>query len=189
MKFPILTVCICGLAASSLPIAAQPGVSASANRAVQPEARITDRIIREVRHELVMLPYYGVFDDLSYKAEGGTVTLIGEVTQPTLKSGAESAVKDIEGVDRVDNQIRVLPLSDTDDRIRLAAYRAIYGDQTLGRYALQAVPPIHIIVNNGRVKLVGVVRTTQEKDLANLRARGVAGAFEVQNDLSVESPR
>src|SRR5437879_4092796 len=85
-----------------------------------------DRIVKEVRHELVMLPYYGVFDNLAYKVEGGTVTLLGQVTRPTLKSDAENVVKHIEGVERVDNQLQVLPLSTMDDNIRLATYRAIY---------------------------------------------------------------
>src|SRR5664280_4498 len=128
-----------------------------------------DRITREVRHELVMLPYYGVFDNLAYRVDGGTVTLLGQVTRPTLKSDAGSVVKQIEGVDKVDNQIQVLPLSSMDDRSRLAVYRAIYGHPGLDRYALQAVPPIHIIVDNAKVTLEGVVSTQGDKDLANIR--------------------
>lgn len=116
-----------------------------------------DRIKREVRHELVMLPYYGVFDNLAYRVNGATVTLLGQVTRPTLKSDAGNVVKQIEGVERVDNQIHVLPLSSMDDHSRLALYRAIYGRPGLDRYALQAVPPIHIIVENGKVNLEGVV--------------------------------
>src|SRR2546425_7949701 len=116
-----------------------------------------ERLVKEVRHELVMLPYYGVFDNLAYKVEGGTVTLLGQVTRPTLKSDAENAVKRIEGVERVDNQIQVLPLSSNDDRIRLAVYRAIYGQPGLDRYGLQAVPPIHNIVANGTGTLQGVL--------------------------------
>src|SRR6266850_1700428 len=116
-----------------------------------------DRIAREVRHELVMLPYYGVFDNLAYQVNGSTVTLLGQVTKPTLKSDAGNVVKAIEGVERVDNQIQVLPLSSMDDGIRMAEFRAIYGQTGLDRYALQAVPPIHIIVANGKVTLEGVV--------------------------------
>src|SRR5712672_2842385 len=108
--------------------------------------RASDRIAKEVRHELVMLPYYNVFDNLAFKVDGSTVTLMGQVTRPTLKSDAERVVKSIEGVDKVVNKIEVLPLSPNDERIRLAIYRAIYGHAGLQRYGLQAVPPIHIIV-------------------------------------------
>ncbi len=159
----------------------------SANRVVQPGGRSEDRITREVRHELVMLPYYGVFDDLGYRVNGSVVTLMGEVTRPTLKSDAENVVKRVEGVTKVDNQIKVLPLSPMDDRIRLAEYRAIYSEPSLNRYALQAIPPIHIIVDNGHVKLVGVVASKADKDLAGLRANGVSGVFSVDNQLRIEN--
>src|SRR5260370_41860247 len=111
-------------------------------------SRGADRIIREVRHELVMLPYYGVFDNLAYKVDGYTVTLIGQVTRPTLKSDAENVVKKIEGVEHVDNQIEVLPLSPNDDRIRRQLYRAIYGYPVLQKYAMGVQQPIRIIVKN-----------------------------------------
>jgi hyperosmotically inducible protein len=153
----------------------------------QPGARGEQRIEREVRHELVMLPYYGVFDNLAFKVDGNKVTLLGEVTRPTLKSDAEAVVKKIEGVESVDNQIEVLPLSPNDDRIRLAAYRAIYGQASLNRYALQAIPPIHIIVKNGNVRLEGVVANEGDKNLAGIRAKGVSGAFSVTNNLRVEN--
>jgi len=156
-----------------------------ADRTVQPDAG-QDRIAKEVRHELVMLPYYGVFDDFEYSVNGNTVTLMGRVTRPALKNDAESAVKHIEGVERVDNQIEVLPLSPMDDRIRIAEYRAVYGEPGLDRYALQAVPPIHIIVDNGHVTLVGVVASQEEKDLAGIRANTVSGVFSVDNKLRVE---
>ncbi len=145
-----------------------------------------ERLIREVRHELVMLPYYGVFDNLSYKLDGYNVTLLGQVTRPTLKSDAERVVKSIEGVEKVDNQIEVLPLSPNDDRLRLRVYRAIYGRAPLDRYALQAVPPIHIIVKNGNVTLEGVVANEGDKNMANIRANGVSGVFQVVNNLAVE---
>ena len=145
-----------------------------------------DRITREVRHELVMLPYYGVFDNLAFSVNGSTVTLLGEVTRPTLKSDAESAVKHIEGVTNVVNQIKVLPLSPMDDRIRMAEYRSIYSQPGLDRYALQAVPPIHIIVDNGHVTLVGVVASVSDKEMAGVRANSVSGVFSVDNKLSVE---
>lgn len=143
-------------------------------------------LARQVRHELVTLPYYGVFDQLAYKIDGYTVTLLGAVTRPTLKSAAENVVKEIEGVERVVNEIEVLPNSPNDDRIRLAAYRAIYGHQVLNRYALQAVPPIHIIVKNGNLTLTGVVANEMDKNVANVQARSVAGAFTVTNQLEVE---
>ena len=145
-----------------------------------------DRLTREVRHELVMLPYYGVFDNLAYRVDGSTVTLYGEVTRPTLKSDAENVVKHIEGVTRVDNQIQVLPLSSMDDQIRVAEYRAIFGKPGLDRYAMQAVPPIHIIVSNGRVTLEGVVATEADKNQAGIYANGVPGVFAVTNNLRVE---
>ena len=140
---------------------------------------------REVRHELLMLPYYGIFDNLAYRVDGNAVTLFGEVRRPTLKSDAERVVKHIEGVDRVVNNIEVLPLSPMDDRIRMATYRAIYGYGPLQRYAMGAVPPIHIIVKNGHVTLEGVVDNETDKNLANLRANQVPNVFSVQNNLRI----
>ena len=151
--------------------------------------RARNSIAREVRHELVMLPYYGVFDNLAFRVEGDTVTLLGEVTRPTLKSSAENVVKSIEGVERVNNQITVLPVSPNDDRIRMAAYRSIYGHTALNRYSLQAVPPIHIIVNNGKITLEGVVATEGDKNIAGIQANSVPGAFAVTNNLRVEAER
>ncbi len=146
-----------------------------------------DRIIKEVHHELVMLPFYGVFDNLAYKVSpDGTVTLLGQVSRPTLKSDAENVVKRIEGVERVDNQIKVLPVSPNDDRIRRAVYRAIYGNEVLSQYALRAVPPIHIIVENGNVTLEGVVARQMDKQIAEIQAKSVPGVFSVTNNLKVE---
>ena len=146
-----------------------------------------DRIYKEVRHELVMLPYYGVFDNLAYKVDpDGTVTLQGQVSRPTLKSDAENSVKHIEGVEKVVNNIEVLPTSMNDDRIRRAAYRAIYSNDVLSQYQLRAVPPIHIIVNNGKITLEGVVARQMEKQIAGMQANGVQGAFSVTNNLAVE---
>jgi hyperosmotically inducible protein len=145
-----------------------------------------DRIAREVRHELVMLPYYGVFDNLAYRVDGRTVTLLGQVTRPTLKSDAGNVVKRIEGVEKVDNQIQVLPLSPMDDKLRIVEYRTIFGTPGLDRYAMQAVPPIHIIVDNGKVTLEGVVASQADKDLASLKANTVPGVFSVVNNLRVE---
>jgi hyperosmotically inducible protein len=144
-------------------------------------------ITKEVRHELVMLPWYSVFDNLAFRVDpDGTVTLLGQVVRPTLKDDAERVVKKIPGVTRVINQIEVLPLSPDDDRIRMAEFRAIFGDPALSRYALGAVPPIHIIVKNGHVDLVGVVANQMDKQIAGIRANGVPGVFSVSNDLRVE---
>lgn len=149
----------------------------------------TARIIREVRHELVTLPYYGVFDWLEYVVQpDNKVVLRGQVVRPTTKSDAENRVKDIEGVSGVVNEIEVLPLSPNDDRLRRALYRAIYGTNSpLFRYATQAVPPIHLIVRGGRATLKGVVANKADANLANIRARGVPGLFEVKNELKIES--
>jgi hyperosmotically inducible protein len=149
-------------------------------------ARGRARLEREIRHELVMLPYYSVFDNLLYRVEGGTITLMGQVVRPTIKSDAERVVKDVEGVEKVVNQIEVLPVSPSDDRIRLATFRAIYGHSSLDRYRLQVVPPIHIIVKNGNVTLEGVVATEAEKNIAGIQANGVAGVFSVKNNLRSE---
>jgi hyperosmotically inducible protein len=165
-----------------------PAAVASAERSVnvaQTGSINQDYISHEVRHELVLLPYWGVFDNLAFKVDGGTVTLMGEVTRPTLKSDAENVVKNVEGVRQVVNAIKVLPLSPDDDRIRTAVYHAVYTDPTLSRYAVQAVPPIHIIVENGRVTLEGVVTTQADKAMAELRAKGATGVFSVKNNLRV----
>jgi hyperosmotically inducible protein len=146
-----------------------------------------DRIVKEVHHELVMLPFYGVFDNLAYKVDpDGTVTLLGQVSRPTLKSDAENVVKRIEGVEKVVNNIEVLPTSINDDNIRRAVYRAIYGNSVLSQYQLRAIPPIHIIVKNGNVTLEGVVARAMDKQVAGIQANGVSGVFSVTNNLQVE---
>jgi len=160
-------------------------VLAQGQRAVSDRARA--RMEREVRHELVTLPYYGLFDNLAFRVDGTTVTLLGQVSRPVLKEGAGNVVKDIEGVEKVENQIEVLPLSSNDDRIRLATYRAIYGQAALNRYALQALPSIHIIVKNGNVTLEGVVDSQMDKNIAGLQANSVSGVFSVTNSLRVEN--
>jgi hyperosmotically inducible protein len=140
---------------------------------------------KRVRHELLTLPYYNVFDDLAYRVDGSTVTLLGAVTRPTLKSDAENVVKKVEGVTRVVNEIEVLPLSPMDDETRRAVFRAIFSDPSLSRYGMGAVTPIHIIVKNGNVTLEGIVENKTDKDLAYLRANGVPNVFSVTNDLQV----
>ena len=145
-----------------------------------------DKLVKEVRHELVMLPYYSVFDNLAYRVDGSRVTLFGQVVRPTLKSDAENVVKKVEGVTAVTNEIEVLPNSPNDDRIRRAVYRAIFSKAELDRYAMGAVPAIHIIVKNGNVTLVGVVSSEMDKNVANITANGVSGVFKVTNELGVE---
>jgi hyperosmotically inducible periplasmic protein len=151
----------------------------------QPSAKSQDRIIREVRHELLMLPYFGVFDNISFKVDGDTVTLLGQVVRPTLKSDSENVVKHIEGVEKVDNQIEVLPPSPMDDRLRINLYRAIYGYPALEKYALGVQKPIRIIVKNGNVTLEGVVDNDGDKNFAGIRANSVPGIFSVTNNLQV----
>lgn len=151
------------------------------------EEKYREKLAKEVRHQLVMLPWYSVFDNLAYQVEGDKVILYGQVTRPTLKSDAEAAVKSIEGVASVVNNIEVLPLSPMDDQLRRAVYRAIYGDAGLSRYSIQAVPSIHIIVKNGNVTLEGVVDNETDKNLANLRANQVPNVFSVKNNLIVAS--
>jgi hyperosmotically inducible protein len=149
----------------------------------EPIAR--QNLIREVRHQLLLLPYYSVFDNLSYRIDGDTVTLEGQVVRPTLKSDAEAAVKSVEGVASVVNNIEVLPLSPMDDQTRRAAYRAIYSEASLSKYAYSSVASIHIIVKNGNVTLEGVVDSEADKNLAGLRANGVPNVFSVKNNLTV----
>jgi hyperosmotically inducible periplasmic protein len=143
------------------------------------------RISKEVRHEILMLPYFGVFDNIEYKVQGGTVTLLGSVTRPVLKSDAGNVVKRIEGVNQVVNNIDVLPPSSMDDGLRRALFRAIYGDPALQKYELGVQKPIRIIVKNGHVSLEGVVDNETDKNLAGMRAKGVPGIFEVNNNLHV----
>jgi hyperosmotically inducible protein len=149
------------------------------------EAKYQEKLYKEVRHQLVMLPWYSVFDNLAYQVQGDKVTLYGQVTRPTLKSDAEAAVKSIEGVASVVNNIEVLPPSPMDEQLRRAVYRAIYGDPALARYSIQAVPSMHIIVKNGNVTLEGVVDSETDKNLAGLRANQVPNIFSVKNNLVV----
>jgi hyperosmotically inducible periplasmic protein len=149
---------------------------------VQHQAWLTE----QVRHKLAMIPWYSVFDNLEYRVDGDTVTLMGQVTRPVIKNEAESSVKKIEGVKAVDNQIEVLPPSPFDDQVRRKEYRSIYSFGPLQPYALGVNPGIHIIVKGGNVTLEGMVRTEADKDAANIRARSVPGVFAVKNNLRVE---
>jgi BON domain-containing protein len=184
----VLLVMIPALAGSILLPAGppDPGAKHSKSDRDQDYGQPNGYLARAVQHELLMLPYYSVFDDLEFRVDGYNVTLTGDVVWPTLKSDAGNVVKRVEGVQHVDNRIRVLPLSSFDDRIRRATYRAIYGYPTLQRYALQPVGSIHIIVDNGHVTLKGVVANSMDRNVAYLRANGVPGVFSVTNQLRVE---
>ena len=157
--------------------------------AMQREAsqQAAERIQKEVRHEILMLPFHDVFDNITFKVEGYNVTLSGQVTRPTLKTDAERAVKGIEGVETLNNQIEVLPVSNNDDGLRLKLFRAIYRYPGLQRYVLPVIKPIRIIVKNGNVTLEGVVDNEADKNLVNMRARGVSGLFSVTNNLVVSN--
>lgn len=146
-------------------------------------------LAREVRHELLMLPWYGVFDWLEAQVlPNNTVVLRGQVVKAVTRSDAEKAVKEIDGVKGVDNQIQVLPLSPSDDRLRRALYRALFNfDSPLFRYATTSNPSIHIVVDRGRATLRGVVANKFDSNYAYTKARGVSGLFEVKNELVVES--
>ena len=153
-------------------------------RQIPPQA--VERIVKEVRHEILMLPHYGVFDNINYSVSGYNVTLSGQVTNPTLKRDAENVVKGIEGVQKVNNQIEVLPTSSMDDGLRLRLYRAIYGYPALEKYAMPVIKPIRIIVRNGgNVTLEGVVDNKTDRDLVGLRANGISGIFSLKNNLQV----
>jgi hyperosmotically inducible protein len=158
-------------------------VTSSANQ------RIEQRLSGQVRRQLNMIPQVTVFDNLAYRVDGGTVTLVGQVRDAIVKDSAEARVKHLEGVERVDNQIEILPASFNDDRIRRQVARAVFNDPRLFNYGIQSVPPIHIIVKNGHVDLEGMVRTQTDKDDAFIRANGVAGVFSVDNNLQVELPK
>jgi len=169
------------LVALSLIFAAAPLVVAQP----EPQNPAELRIQKEVRHELLMLPYFGVFDNIEFQVQGGTVTLMGQVARPVLKSDAQNAIKHIEGVDQVVNKIEILPASPMDDGLRLRLFRAIYGFPSLEKYDLGVQKPIRIIVNNGHVTLEGVVDSDADKNTAGIRANSVSGIFSVTNNLRV----
>jgi len=147
------------------------------------------RISHELRYELLMLPGFGVFDNIDYRVSGSTVTLTGDVLQPALKTEAENAVKHIEGVARAMNEIRILPHDRSDHQLRFALFRAIYQYPGLQKYELGVLKPIRIIVNHRRVRLEGVVLSEPDRELAGVRARSVPGTRSVTNNLQVAEPR
>ena len=143
------------------------------------------QLSHEIRHQLIVLPYYSVFDYITFVLDGDKVTLTGYVLRPTLRANAEAAVKSLEGVSSVKNLIEILPKSSTDDDSRRAVYRAIFEDSALQRYAASEVPVIHIILRNGEVTLQGAVSTEAEKNLATTRASGVSGISAIKNNISI----
>ena len=173
-----------GLGTASFAVAQQGSQPAQSSAGDQ---KMQQRITREVRHELAMLPQLSIFDNLAFKVDGNTVTLLGQVRNAVLKSDAEHVVKHIEGVEQVNNQIETLPPSPNDDRIRAQVARAIFNDARLFPYAIQSLPPIHIIVKGGHVNLEGMVRDQGDKNEAGICANEVPGVFSVQNDLQVEN--
>jgi hyperosmotically inducible protein len=179
----VLAVGTTGLSFASSTDQTSQKVTSSVNQ------RLEQRLSGQVRHELNMIPEFTVFDNLAYRVDGSTVTLVGQVRDAIVKDSAEARVKHLEGVERVDNQIEILPASFNDDRIRRQVARAVFNDSRLFNYGIQPVPPIHIIVKNGHVNLEGMVRTQTDKDDAFIRANGVSGVFSVQNNLQVEQPK
>jgi hyperosmotically inducible periplasmic protein len=169
-------------ATSSLAAAPTSNKNQSQNGTQNSEAWLAN----QVRHQLVMLPWLSVFDNLEYSVQGNKVVLAGQVVRPVLKDEAASAVKHIEGVEEVDNQIEVLPVSNFDDQIRRAELREIYSFPSLQRYGLGTIPGIHIIVNNGHVTLEGAVDNQTDKNVAGIRANSVPNVFSVTNNLRVQ---
>jgi hyperosmotically inducible protein len=179
----VLAVGTTGLSFASSTDQTSQKVTSSVNQ------RLEQRLSGQVRHELNMIPEFTVFDNLAYRVDGSTVTLVGQVRDAIVKDSAEARIKHLEGVERVDNQIEILPASFNDDRIRRQVARAVFNDSRLFTYGIQSVPPIHIIVKNGHVNLEGMVRTQTDKDDAFIRANGVSGVFSVQNNLQVEQQK
>jgi len=165
--------------------ASPPNMFAAPQKQTEPKAE--QNLIKEVRHQLVLLPYYSVFDNLAFQVQGSKVILMGQVVRPSLKSDAAGVVKNVEGVSSVENNIEVLPPSPMDDQLRRALFRAIYSEPQLSRYAQSAVPSIHILVKSGNVTLEGVADNEADKNLAGLRANGVPNVFSVKNNLVVSA--
>lgn len=156
------------------------------NAAPQGTVGLNTDLENKVRHELLMLPYLNVFEELTYKVDNGVVTLAGQVTWPATARNAENAVKRLAGVEKVENKIEVLPLSNYDNRVRLATYSAIYGFAPLQRYGWGTQPSIRILVKNGNVTLAGAVRSEADRNMAFLRANAIPGVFSVTNGIRVE---
>jgi hyperosmotically inducible protein len=172
--------------AAALALGAGSALASSTADVPSSNARLEQRLYKEVHHALAMIPDVTIFDNVAYSVEGGSVTLYGQVRNAYVDDEAKSAVKHLEGVDQVLDKIEVLPASFNDDRIRRQVAFAVFRDPRLSRYTMDPMPPIHIIVKNGHVDLEGVVATQGDKDVAFIRANGVPGVFSVENHLQVE---
>ena len=181
-KTPKLATALAVLALAVAPLSA---ASLADNHLQHEQARVAE----QVRKQIVKLPFYSIFDHIQLSVDGDVVTLQGAVYRPSLKKSAERVAARVEGVSEVRNQIEILPTSTFDDRIRIATARALFRNPVLDRYAIRAVPPIHIIVKNGDITLEGVVNREMERNVAGIVANGVSGAFSVTNNLRVENPR
>ena len=171
-------------------IAASAVVAAPAPADPAVERTAYEQLEKKVRKELVTLPWYGVFDNLAYEVDGSTVKLYGQVVRPTTRTDAERRVRRLAGVERVVNQIEVLPLSSFDDSVRANVYRTLYGwDSPLFRYGRGVNPSIHIVVNRGQLTLEGVVANEGDRRLAYIMANSVPGVFSVTNNLRTENER
>ncbi len=165
------------------------GVAGASTKPAAAGPQSDEQIAKSVRHEVLMYPYYSIWDDVNFRVVNGQVELLGAVNQPWKKSDLDRLVRQVPGVTGLTNEIKVLPLSNFDDRLRLQVARAIYRDPVFTRYGMQAVPPIHIIVDNGHVTLTGVVSSDFEKQVAGVRANGAGLSFgQVDNRLQVEHP-
>jgi hyperosmotically inducible periplasmic protein len=180
--WPALIALLFSLAHLSLAAQSKP-----AGKSQKSQEALPLNLPREIHHQILLLPFYSVFDSINFTLEGGQVTLTGQVLRRTLKENAEAAVKSLEGVDTVINQIEVLPVSPSDDELRTAIYRALYEDSTLAHYAIQNVPPIHIIVKNSSVALEGFVESPSDKNLAGAKASSVPKVLGVRNNLVVRA--
>ena len=171
-------------------IATSAAVAAPAKADPAAERTTYEQLAKKVRKELVTLPWYGVFDNLAYEIDGSTVKLYGQVVRPTTRTDAERRVRKLAGVERVENNIEVLPLSSFDDSIRVRAYRTLYNwDSPLFRYGRGTNPSIHIVVNRGHLTLEGVVANENDRRLAYVMANSVPGVFSVTNNLRAENER
>ena len=171
-------------------VLAGAGVAGASSNHQAPAGPRTDAdLTKAVRHEIAMYPHYSIWDDVSFRVNNGQVELLGAVNQPYKKSDIEHLVQRVRGVAAVSDEIKVLPLSPNDDRLRLQVARALFRDPVLSRYAQGAIPTIHILVDNGHVTLAGVVDTEMDKNIAGIRANGAGLSFgTVTNNLQVEHP-
>lgn len=179
-------ICTAAVALAALfATCATPAQTSGAKNSAKMAENATASLAREIHHQILVLPFYSVFDSINFTLDNHKVTLTGQVLRRTLREHAEAAVKNIEGVDAVVNQIEVLPVSPTDDDLRRATYRALYEDPVLERYATQTLPPVHIIVKNGHVALEGTVESVSDRNLAGTRAGTVPNVAGIKNDLQV----